>query len=129
MAATPIQLTSTSQDTLLELLLAVPGSPSTSPDPSTQPMAAALVGGVKSSVGAILISGIDTTNPGAWESLTTPQQQLAISGLCTSLAAFMVEAGLGGGGVTQDIQVVIDIGGDTNTLHFVNGILTSVTSP
>lgn len=129
MAASPLKLTSTAQVTLLKLLLAIPSSPSTSPDPASQPMAAALVGGVADTSGNILIPGIDSIAAGAWEGLTTAQQQLAINGMCQALAALMVEAGISGGGLTQSIQVLVDVGGDTQTLHFTNGLLTSVTTP
>jgi hypothetical protein len=92
-------------------------------------MAAALVGGVADTSGNILIPGLDSIAAGAWESLTTQQQQTTINGLCQALAAFMVETGLGGGGLTQSVQVVVDSLGDTQTLHFTNGLLTSITTP
>lgn len=129
MAAQPLKLSTTAQVTLMKLLLAIPSSPSTPPTPGTQPVAAALVGGVADTSGNILIPGLDAIAAGAWEQLTTAQQQTAINGLCQALAAFMVETGLGGGGLTQSVQVVVDVGGDTNTLHFTNGLLTSVTIP
>ena len=140
MPASPLTITSSAIAQALKTLMSLPGSPSTPPDPTANPLGAALAGGVKdgTSVGFTTIPGVDTAGadldppqPNLWETMTAAQQANAVNGALQALAAFAAVFGLSPP-VNPPVVVTIPLAPITTnpgSLTFTNGILTAYVIP